>query len=919
MKKYLSSILLIFIRFFCVIFNTVSHFLRSVCYRLIIYLLLRLFNLLKMKISSVRTRLWGALLVIGILICCMAIYTMSMLSEIKKLSIASSNAQQISLSIRNCSGITGNIKLCYQGDAESCSRLEQYSNDLIRVKTNLSNVSDLLISDNNNISVHLNTGIETIVELLGELKISAEELRIEQNMLFDSWKRIERSVKVPSGLSVEFDSLFSDLRHTAYDYKRSYETRVLYDLKDKSDYIRSYLLKNQNSGKASATYINVLSGFITANIKVINNNIKLEMATKDLENRLLDLSKTTDVFTSESNQSFEQKFFNIQIIFVVSVVIFLGLVIAFFYFVFTGILVNLSLLKKQVDVMKTGAFPEELPESGMKEFSEIGNALNEIVESLSEKTNFTTAVKNHDLDVSYSPLSADDLLGKSLLEMRASLKNAKHEELLRKEVDKKQAWATEGLARFGDILRQNQDNLQRLSDEIICNLVKYLKANQGGIFTFKDDSNDQTLSLVASFAYDRKKFIEKEIQVGEGLVGTCAIEKETILLTDIPDNYVRITSGLGEANPRCLIIVPLLVDKEIMGVIEIASFKNLEPFEIEFIEKIGESIASTLSNAKATEKTTELLERTRQQAEMMATQEEEMRQNLEEMLATQEEAARREVELSGTLAAINKSIALLEYDFDGIVISYNNLCEKTYGYPVSKIMGKKHTILFTDGSSEFDTISDFWSDMRAQKHIEKIVSRKNSSGETITLKIVAFPFFDHHGEPFKVMEFSSDITELKMKEDQLQHQTNLLQEQEEEMKLNMEEMMSSQEEHFKMEAEHEGLKEAINITCAIAEYDLTGSLISANENMLALMDCSLEMVLGRSHAEFSKPEETSSKEYSEFWKNLQEGSHQEGEFFHVFPGREGWFYETYVPIKDESFATSKIIVFATDISAERPV
>ena len=145
---------------------------------------------------------------------------------------------------------------------------------------------------------------------------------------------------------------------------------------------------------------------------------------------------------------------------------------------------------------------------------------------------------------------------------------------------------------------------------------------------------------MAAFAFDREKFIKKHVELGEGLVGTCALEKQTIYLTEIPQNYVQITSGLGGANPNSLLLVPLQIENDVLGVIEMASFSKFEKYKIEFVEKVAESIATTLKSVRVNTQTSELLERSQQQAEEMAAQEEEMRQNMEELQATQEESTR---------------------------------------------------------------------------------------------------------------------------------------------------------------------------------------------------------------------------------------------------------------------------------------
>lgn len=276
------------------------------------------------------------------------------------------------------------------------------------------------------------------------------------------------------------------------------------------------------------------------------------------------------------------------------------------------------------------------------EIETMANALSRSIEGLNNKTEFAKLIGSGNLDSELSLLSEDDLLGKSLIDMRDSLRKAREEDEKRQFEDQKVKWANEGLAKFSDILRQNNNNLSRLGDEIIKNIVWYINANQGGLFVVNDKSEKPTYDLIAAFAYDRKKYLDKSYLLGEGLVGMCAAEKDVVYITEIPQEYIEVTSGLGGANPHALLLVPLMIEQEVLGVIEIASFNNFEPFEIEFIRKIGESIASTLRSVNVNMRTTLLLEKSQEQAEMMAAQEEEMRQNMEEMQATQEDMKRKE-------------------------------------------------------------------------------------------------------------------------------------------------------------------------------------------------------------------------------------------------------------------------------------
>lgn len=219
--------------------------------------------------------------------------------------------------------------------------------------------------------------------------------------------------------------------------------------------------------------------------------------------------------------------------------------------------------------------------------------------------------------------------------------------------DKKRNWATEGLAIFADILRSDS-NLTNLADNLISKLVKYINANQGAIFLLNTDNPSQKyLQLVACYAYDRKKYLQNKLEIGEGIVGQCFLEKAPIILSEIPQNYLKITSGLGNANPRFLVTIPLIREGDVMGVVELASFHKLEQYQILFIEKLAESIASSIYNININHTTKMLLEQSQIQAEEMRAQEEEMRQNMEELQATQEEMYRKEKEYMAEIERLN--------------------------------------------------------------------------------------------------------------------------------------------------------------------------------------------------------------------------------------------------------------------------
>ncbi|MBI4945208.1 MAG: GAF domain-containing protein [Bacteroidetes bacterium] len=284
------------------------------------------------------------------------------------------------------------------------------------------------------------------------------------------------------------------------------------------------------------------------------------------------------------------------------------------------------------------------------EIGQMVTAIDVLTEGVKEKTSFADEIGKENYDMDFHLQSDSDIMGKALIGMRNNLKKVAEE-------DAKRNWATEGMAKFGEILRHNNDDMNVLTNNILSNLIKYIKANQGGIFIINDNNKDDAyLELIACYAFERKKYITKKIIMGEGLTGQVWQEGEYVYLTDIPNNYIHITSGLGGANPKSVLIMPLKMNEAIFGILEVASFNNLEKHEIEFVQKLSESIASTISTAKINERTKKLLDESQQQSEALRSQEEETKQNMEEMNATHEEMQRKEKDFLDQINALKNQV-----------------------------------------------------------------------------------------------------------------------------------------------------------------------------------------------------------------------------------------------------------------------
>ncbi|MFN8258199.1 MAG: GAF domain-containing protein [Bacteroidales bacterium] len=502
------------------------------------------------------------------------------------------------------------------------------------------------------------------------------------------------------------------------------------------------------------------------------------------------------------------------------------LLLAFTYTLSRYLSVPLKRLNDYLFPLSKGILPDKIMDFKQNnEFQSMTNSINELIDGLKKTTGFAEAIGRGTFETNFEPLSSQDALGNSLLEMRKNLIKAQEEEKKRQHEDNLRKWANEGLAEFNEILRQAAGDIDALTSSIVRNIVKFLKANQSGLFLINDSKKEDIhLELVATYAYDQERKKHKKIYIGEGLVGMCAVEKSTVYLEEIPQGYLSISSGLGGSSPRSLLIVPLKLEEEIFGVLEIASFNKFKPHEIEFVERVTESISSTLSLAKINARTADLLEKSQRQAEEMAAQEEEMRQNLEELQATQEESARREAEMSSILKAINNSSLVVEFDLNGYIINANQAFLDLLGLEPKDLLGR-HQGDFEKMDEVNIRSEEFWERLRRGDIISEI-HKINVNNKFHWLHEVYTPILNSEGEPYKILNLATDITESKKLEQELLSKAEEMALQEEELRKNLLELEVTQKE---MHTKQEELRNA-NDKIKANELSLQESIEAAKEH-----------------------------------------------------------------------------------------
>ena len=222
------------------------------------------------------------------------------------------------------------------------------------------------------------------------------------------------------------------------------------------------------------------------------------------------------------------------------ILIILGILISVvsFYYLIKYMINIINQLNETVKQLSQGKLPAKIENDSSDELGQITDSLNTLTTGLYSTSNFANEIGSGNFDLDFKPLSSEDVLGESLLKMRNNLKNVAED-------DKRRSWATEGMAQFADVLRNNNQGLEVLANNIITNLVKYVGANQGGLFIVNDaNPKDRYLELISCYAWDKKKHIDKRVNEGEGLVGQSWQEADVVYITEVPTDFVSITSGL---------------------------------------------------------------------------------------------------------------------------------------------------------------------------------------------------------------------------------------------------------------------------------------------------------------------------------------------------------------------------------------
>ncbi len=390
-------------------------------------------------------------------------------------------------------------------------------------------------------------------------------------------------------------------------------------------------------------------------------------------------------------------------------------------------------------------------------------ALERIDGQINEAAGFVHSVGEGKFDTSLNLLGDESQLGNALLDMRNRLTRFTEEE-------NRQKWYNEGITHITNVLSENQVKSDAdLAYTFVKALTKHLDVNQSAVFAA--DHDKKACVMLASHAFEKRKYRDREIPLGEGLIGECMAEKQKIYVETIPENYLLITSGLGEAPPRSLLLMPVMSDSEVMGVVETASFQPIPPYKQLFVEQACARYANVLTAIQNNRRTLRMLEESEKLNYSLREKEEAMRRNASDLeyiqreLNTKLEELEKETNLSRNIVeAINKTSATVEFDMRGNILAVNNMYLSIMGYSQNELIGQNERMLVPELEQDTMSFNLLWDSLSNGSYISGEYRRLNKFGREVWLNGTYNPIFGVDRKPYKVIQLAQFTTEDKEKD-----------------------------------------------------------------------------------------------------------------------------------------------------------
>lgn len=479
------------------------------------------------------------------------------------------------------------------------------------------------------------------------------------------------------------------------------------------------------------------------NKKISGNISKVTLINSDFE------------FISSCKIPFDNNYRNILIVYLSLSLVVLILGILFLLYILNKLFFPLKKIFNSIEIISKGGTNVEKTEDLKNEFKKATNNLNKISSFNNEISIFAEQIISGNFDEHLKERSEFDNSAKALNKISDYFKDKKYKQTKEEKEISLQLWMRKGRFEISEAERFSSKEIGDLSYNIIRSIVNYIDALMGAIYLY--DNENEKIELAAAYAYNKQKHFNASFKPGEGIVGACILEKKKVVLNNIPEDYIKIATGLGSGTPAFIAVIPIVFKNEINAAVEVAFMNKPEDYKIEFIEQLSDSIGSWIDASKISTKTGELLEISQKQTQELAEKEDELNKKVIELQEIQEKTAEINTRYESMLNAVNKTIMTVEYTLDGTIINCNSIYTKIMGFEPEDIKNKNVLELVQDQSESLKQIIE---EVKTGKTIKKQVKRYTKNGEEKQLTATYTPYYDKEGKISQILFFAFDITNI---------------------------------------------------------------------------------------------------------------------------------------------------------------
>lgn len=467
--------------------------------------------------------------------------------------------------------------------------------------------------------------------------------------------------------------------------------------------------------------------------------------------------------------------------------IFLFVVIGFFLLFAVFIIIFVRIISKtglkllevfsnNISVLKKGKIQTETPKTlKYKELNYLNLQLESLRMRLLKLSELHENIKDQKLDENLKTYGKADKLGNSINDAIKAIKERSVQRNEALEIEKKNDWITEGLNIIHDAARVTDNSLEELTDKINQKVSVYSNAFLSSVFIyFEEENQEPVLRAVSTFGLDKKRAFKKEIKLGEGVVGSVALERKTQYFDKIPHDYHIIVGGLSNMKPQSILVQKLEYEEEFYGILEIAFLRKLEKHELDFFDAASAEIALSVKNLSSNIKTNNLLEKMKIQTAEIEKTKEMLQAKIKEISKKEKVAKDNQATMQSMINAVNNTLMTIEYTTKGILLTANNNYLNSMHYSLDELQGVNVLDLVKSERKELEEVIN---KVAKGEYYEKIMKRFTKYGEVKWLYSTYTPYYDAKGKITKVLYFAFDVTDTKKYAEKLEKEISMLKKQ----------------------------------------------------------------------------------------------------------------------------------------------